>query len=140
MHCSSPRSFVAPAALALALGTGVSMATEPDPAADDPRMAIEAEFGALDTNANLLIDKTEAKASKELEQNFAQLDANNDGQLSEAEFAGFERYRSTPAVSKTETRAVEKTAEPAEPKESWFTAPQHKPRGDEEPERGREGR
>lgn len=108
-------------------------------ASADPRTVVEAEFGTLDTNANQLIDRTEAQASEELQRNFDELDQNNDGQLSESEFSGFETNRSAAAVSDTKTDAISEDATPAKPTESWFTAPRHRPRADE-PARGREDR
>ena len=108
-------------------------------ASADPRMVLEAEFGTLDTNANQLIDRAEAQASEELQRNFDQLDENNDGQLSESEFSGFETGRSAPAVSDAKTDAISEDATRAKPTDSWFTAPRHKPRADE-PARGREDR
>ena len=129
-------------ATVLALHMGVSNA-EPQPVtpptAADARMTIKAEFGTLDTNANQLIDRAEAQASEDLERNFERLDENNDGQLSESEFSGFELLRSEPTVSKSKNEAVNEDAKDAKPNESWFTAPEHKPR-DDEATRGREPR
>lgn len=130
-----------PTAASLALLCGAVMAAEPpaSPQNGVSRAATggEAEFGTLDTNANHLIDRSEAKASKALESNFDQLDQNHDGQLSESEFSGFEKAHPGPAVSPAQTNAVKKSAKPTEPRESWFTSPEHKPRDDDEPSRGR---
>ena len=126
-----------------ALQIGISTAAPPSASnagAADPRMNVEAEFGTLDTNANQLIDRTEAKASQDLERNFDQLDRNNDGQLSESEFSGFERVQSGATVSESKNESVNEDAKEAKPNESWFTAPQHKPRDDDESARGRDPR
>ncbi len=118
-------------------------AAESAPQSQEPTVAAtrtQAEFGTLDTNANHLIDRSEAKASQDLETDFEQLDENHDGQLSESEFSGFERANASPSVSPEKAEMVKENAKATKPKESWFTAPQHKPRQDEEPSRGREAR
>ena len=125
-----------------ALQIGISSAAPPaapNVGATDPRTNVEAEFGTLDTNANQLIDRAEAQASEDLKRNFDQMDKNNDGQLSESEFSGFERIQSGATVSESKNEAVNEDAKDAKPNESWFTAPQHKPR-DDESARGREPR
>lgn len=104
------------------------------------RLDVQAQFGTLDTNANRLIDETEAKASKQLQAHFEQLDQNNDGQLSEAEFAGFEAAQSGKTVSDTKVKGVAEQATPPKPTESWFTAPGDKPGSQRENDRERESR
>lgn len=141
MRLTHPVTVLAFATLS-ALQIGISSAAPPSASnvgATDPRKNIEAEFGTLDTNGNQLIDRAEAQASKELEGSFDQMDKNNDGQLSESEFSGFERIQSGPTVSESKNEAVNEEAKEAKPNESWFTAPRHKPR-DDEAARGREPR
>ncbi len=138
------RLFFTTATATLALFAGAAIAGEPAPQRNPEQAAastnIQAEFGTLDTNANHLIDRSEAKASEALESNFEQLDQNHDGQLSESEFSGFERAHPSPSVSREKTEAVQENAKDTEPQESWFTAPEHQPSQDDEPSRAREPR
>ncbi len=132
-------AFTAIASLTLVCSVASAAEPQSPPRNASARAATggEAEFGSLDTNANRLIDRSEAKASQELESSFDRLDENHDGQLSASEFSGFEKAHPGPAVSPAKTEAVKKSAEPTEPRESWFTSPEHKPRDDEESSRAR---
>lgn len=61
------------------------------PAIASHSQAAEAEFGTLDTNADHMIDRSEAQAWESLQDHFDELDENNDGALTESEFSAFEQ-------------------------------------------------
>lgn len=129
-----------PAALAAAGALTLPISAGADSSPSAAQLQVQAQFSTLDTNGNRLIDQSEAKASQELQTHFQRVDQNNDGQLSEAEFAGFEAARSQPAVSDSKTEAISEQATTPKPTESWFTTPRHKPGAREDSERGREPR
>ena len=52
---------------------------------------VDMTFTHLDANSNLILDRYEAAASKELKEHFAQVDKNHDEQISPAEYQEFER-------------------------------------------------
>ncbi len=53
-------------------------------------VATDVVFHKLDTNSNNLIDRYEAKASKDLDQHFGQIDTNHDYQISPSEYFAYE--------------------------------------------------
>lgn len=74
---------------------------------------MEERFSSLDTNSDRVIDREEAEGDEQLSRNFDSTDVDRDATISPAEFMNY---------------AVETGAAPAaEPTESWFTAPHHKP-------------
>lgn len=130
MRSAQSRTLTNVAAMAFVLSAGIAQA---DPqstrsSAEPSGRAGQETFGNVDTNADHHIDRKEGSASKKLSQKFDRLDKNKDGQLSESEFAEFERRRSEPTVPRSKVQEIKDSAKPTKPEESWFTTPEHTPR------------
>lgn len=135
MRSAQSRTFTNAAAMVFVLSAGIAQA-DPQSArsgTEPSGQAGQKTFANVDTNADHHIDRKEGSASKNLSRKFDRLDINKDGQLSESEFAEFERQRSEPTVPPSKVQEIKDSAKPTKPEESWFTTPEHTPPGANEP-------
>lgn len=98
--------------IALMLLLGAALVLPGLAEAREARTASGRSFDDLDVNRDQRVDRREASSDAELENQYVDVDRNGDGSISREEFSAV--FLPLPEDS-------------GEPKESWFTAPAHKP-------------